>query len=56
MYRNSKCVENNYSLDLVKEKLTERDLYVETAADYVKAHLIFSRVFMQLIKGFILLT
>lgn len=46
------CLKNNESIDSMKEKLMERDSYLKTASDYVKTHPIISRVFTQLIQGF----
>ncbi|MGB9854396.1 MAG: MBL fold metallo-hydrolase [Candidatus Bathyarchaeales archaeon] len=46
------CLKNNDSLDFIRDKLMERDPYLKTASDYVKTHPIISRVFKQLIQGF----
>jgi len=46
------CLKNNESFDSIREKLMERDSYLKTASDYVKTHPIISRVFTQLIQGF----
>ena len=45
-------LKNNESIYSIREKLMERDSYLKTASDYVKTHPIISRVFTQLIQGF----
>ena len=47
------CLKNNEGLDFIMVKLMERDPYLKTASDYVKTHPVISRVFKQLIQGFI---
>lgn len=46
------CLKNNERLDFIREKLIERDSNLKTASEYVKKHPIISRVFTQLIQGF----